>query len=74
MTASEHSALTLLSQQDRPFFRDYAERMVFARLVMMGLARCYVKEDRSEWVRLATDDEQAMAAKYSAGAENRVNA
>lgn len=32
------------------------------------------KEERLQYVRLATDDERAMAAKYSAGAENRVNA
>lgn len=66
MDADEHTALALLSQKDCLFFRDYAERMVFARLVMMGYARCYVKEDRSEWVRIATAEEQGLAMKYSA--------
>lgn len=72
MDASEQSALTLLSQQDRPFFRDYAERCIFARLVIMGYARCYVKEDRSEWVRMATAEEQGLAMKYPAQEGNWV--
>lgn len=66
MTASD--ALTLLSHGDRLFFASYADRCIYARLVMAGDARCYVREDRSEWVRLATEEERAMSQKYSAQA------
>lgn len=62
MDHDEQSALTLLSQEDRLFF---SHRPVFARLVMAGLARCYVRADGSEWVRLTTVEERAIAAKYS---------
>lgn len=68
MTAAD--ALTLLSHGDRLFFASYADRCVYARLVMTGDARCYVREDRTEWVRLATDEERAIHARNSACAEN----
>jgi hypothetical protein len=63
-------ALLRLKEKPQLFFRDYAERCVYAALVMAGVARCYVKEDHSQWVRLATEDERRI----SAGAENRARA
>lgn len=62
MDHDDNAAHTLLSQADRLFF---SHRASFARLVMAGLARCYVRADGSEWVRLTTVEERAIAAKYS---------
>lgn len=66
---TEHDALTLLSQRDQRFFDDFAKRCVYARLVMQGLARCYVVMGGEEYIRLATDEEQALSRQYSAQAE-----
>jgi hypothetical protein len=72
MTSAQLIALQALTVGDKPFYTNYAQRCVYASLVMAGEARCYVKEDRSEWVRLATYEEREMHLKYQnpARAEN----
>jgi hypothetical protein len=59
-------ALIRLSQGDKLF---HSDRAAYAPLVMQGLARCYVIRGGDEYVRLATDEERALHAQFSAQAE-----
>jgi allantoicase len=69
MTPAQLIALQALTVGDKPFYTTYAQRCVYAALVMEGYARCYVKEDRSEWVRLATYEEREMHARHQMSAQ-----
>jgi hypothetical protein len=69
MTPAQLIALQALTVGDKPFYTTYAQRCVYASLVMAGEARCYVKEDRSEWVRRATYEEREMHARHQMSAQ-----
>ena len=50
--ADLHPSLAKLAHGDCLFFASYAERTLFARLVMAGLARCYVIRGGDEYVSM----------------------